>query len=62
LIPSLALSPGLRYDIAIRDLYPDVPSRRVVAASRRGASALPAAAAMLDILREQAGSLPPLVG
>lgn len=62
LIPALALSPGLRYDIAIRELDPEAPVRRVVAATRGSASTLPAAAAMLDILQEQAARMAPAAG
>jgi DNA-binding transcriptional LysR family regulator len=62
LIPALALSPSVRYDIAIRRLHPEAPVRRVVAATPGKPRTLPAAAAMLDILREQAGALPPAAG
>lgn len=49
LIPRLALS-GVREDIIVRALSPSSPARHVVAATARGAS-VPAAAAMLEILR-----------
>jgi DNA-binding transcriptional LysR family regulator len=49
LIPRLALS-GVRDDIAVRELSPSSPVRRVVAATARGTE-VPAAAAMLEILR-----------
>lgn len=49
LIPRLALS-GVRDDIVVRELAPASPIRNVVAATARGAS-VPAASAMLEILR-----------
>jgi DNA-binding transcriptional LysR family regulator len=54
LIPELALSPTVRYDIAIHKLHPRGPVRRVVAATPGPPAALPAAAAMLDILQDTA--------
>lgn len=51
LIPELALS-SVRQDIAIRALHPHPPRRRVVAAVPAHARRTPAAAAMLQILRE----------
>jgi DNA-binding transcriptional LysR family regulator len=51
LIPRLALS-GAREDIAIRELSPSNPVRRVFAATPRAAAVTPAVATMLDILRE----------
>jgi DNA-binding transcriptional LysR family regulator len=62
LVPELALSPSSMYDIAIRELHPSGPVRRVVAATPGSPTALPAAAAMLDILQEQATALPPAAG
>jgi DNA-binding transcriptional LysR family regulator len=50
LIPQLALS-SPRDDIVIRDLHPHSPVRRVIAATARGGGA-PAAAAMVDVLRD----------
>jgi DNA-binding transcriptional LysR family regulator len=54
LIPELALS-SLRDDIVIRTLSPSSPSRRVVAATAKGAGVAPAARPMLDVLVEVAG-------
>jgi DNA-binding transcriptional LysR family regulator len=54
LIPQLALSQTVSYDIAVRELAPDGPVRHVVAATRGAAINLPAAAAMLEILRDTA--------
>ena len=51
LIPRLALA-GSREDIAIRELSPSSPVRRVLAATPRAAAVTPAVATMLDILRE----------
>jgi DNA-binding transcriptional LysR family regulator len=53
LIPQLALS-AVRSDIGVRPLDPRSPSRRVFAATRRGAPVTPAVATMLDVLREAA--------
>jgi DNA-binding transcriptional LysR family regulator len=50
LIPQLALS-NVRDDIVIRGLGPDEPVRRVLLATPRGASMMPAVASMIDILR-----------
>jgi DNA-binding transcriptional LysR family regulator len=52
LIPELALSQTVSYDIAVRALHPQGPVRHVVAATRGSGVSLPAAAAMLDILRD----------
>jgi DNA-binding transcriptional LysR family regulator len=54
LIPELALSQTVSYDIAVRELHPEGPIRHVVAATRGSGVSLPAAAAMLDILRDTA--------
>jgi DNA-binding transcriptional LysR family regulator len=54
LIPELALSQTVSYDIAVRELHPEAPLRHVVAATRGSGVSLPAAAAMLDILRDTA--------
>jgi DNA-binding transcriptional LysR family regulator len=54
LIPELALSQTVSYDIAVRELHPEAPVRHVVAATRGSDVSLPAAAAMLDILRDTA--------
>src|SRR5262245_44914968 len=51
LIPQLALSPGVSYDIAVRELHPAGLVRRVVAATPGASVSLPAAAAMLDVLQ-----------
>jgi DNA-binding transcriptional LysR family regulator len=53
LIPQLAMSPTVRYDITIRELHPP-PVRHVVAATPGATVSLPAAAAMLDILQDAA--------
>jgi DNA-binding transcriptional LysR family regulator len=53
LIPQLAMSPTVRYDITIRELHPP-PVRHVVAATPGATISLPAAAAMLDILQDAA--------
>jgi DNA-binding transcriptional LysR family regulator len=55
LIPELALRSGTREDIVVRELHPESPQRRVVAATRRGKGVLPAAQAMVETLREVAG-------
>jgi hypothetical protein len=54
LIPELALSQTVSYDVAVRELHPEAPLRHVVAATRGSGVSLPAAAAMLDILRDTA--------
>lgn len=54
LIPQLALS-SVRDDICVRALHPHSPVRRIIAATARGAGVSPAAAKMLEILREVAG-------
>jgi DNA-binding transcriptional LysR family regulator len=54
LIPQLALSQTVSYDIAVRELEPDGPVRHVVAATPGTGVSLPAAAAMLEILRDTA--------
>ncbi len=54
LIPQLALSQTVSYDIAVRELQPDGPVRHVVAATPGAGVSLPAAAAMLEILRDTA--------
>ena len=54
LIPQLALSQTVSYDIAVRELRPDGPVRYVVAATPGTGVLLPAAAAMLEILRDTA--------
>jgi DNA-binding transcriptional LysR family regulator len=51
LIPRLALTGG-RDDIAVRELSPRSPVRRVFAATPRAAAITPAVASMLDILRD----------
>jgi DNA-binding transcriptional LysR family regulator len=53
LIPELALS-SVREDIVIRALSPESPVRRIVAATSQHPGAAPAAAPMLDILRDVA--------
>jgi DNA-binding transcriptional LysR family regulator len=55
LIPQLALSQTVSYDIAVRELHPHPPVRQVVAATPGTGVSLPAAAAMLEILRDTAG-------
>ena len=55
LIPELALSQTVSYDIAVRELHPGGPVRHVVAATPGSGVSLPAAAAMLEILRDTAG-------
>jgi DNA-binding transcriptional LysR family regulator len=54
LIPQLALSQTVSYDVAVRELHPHGPVRHVVAAGRGSGVTLPASAAMLDILRDTA--------
>ena len=53
LIPELALS-SVRPDLRIRALHPQSPVRKVFAATPRGATATPAVATMLSVLREAA--------
>jgi DNA-binding transcriptional LysR family regulator len=54
LIPELALSQTVSYDIAVTELHPAAPVRHVVAATRGVGVSLTAAAAMLDILQDTA--------
>ncbi len=54
LIPQLALSQAVSYDIAVRELDPSGPVRHVVAATPGSGFSLPAAGAMLEILRDTA--------
>src|SRR6266540_4024057 len=54
LIPQLALSQTVSYDIAVRELHPAGPVRHVVAATPGGGVSLPAAASMLDQLLDTA--------
>jgi DNA-binding transcriptional LysR family regulator len=54
LIPELALSQTVSYDIAVRVLHPGGPVRYVVAGTPGSGVCLPAAAAMLEILRDTA--------
>lgn len=54
LIPQLALSQAVSYDIAVRELHPGGPIRHVVAATPGSGVSLPAAASMLDILQDTA--------
>jgi DNA-binding transcriptional LysR family regulator len=54
LIPQLALSQTVSYDIAVCELEPEGPVRHVVAATPGTRVSLPAAAAMLEILRNTA--------
>jgi DNA-binding transcriptional LysR family regulator len=54
LIPQLALSQTVSYDIAVRELHPSGPVRHVVAATPGSGISLPAAAAMLDLLSDTA--------
>ncbi len=54
LIPQLALSQTVSYDIAVRELHPEGPVRHVVAATPGGGVSLPAAASMLDQLLDTA--------
>src|SRR4051794_5940751 len=51
LIPDLALV-SVRDDIAIRDLGPQAPARRIFAATLDGSYRAPATAAMLEVLQE----------
>jgi DNA-binding transcriptional LysR family regulator len=53
LIPQLALSQTVSYDIAVTELDP-APVRHIVAATRGAGVSLPAAAAMLDLLQDTA--------
>jgi DNA-binding transcriptional LysR family regulator len=53
LIPELALT-NVRADVAIRELSPQSPARRVMALTPAGARCTPAAAAMLGVLGEVA--------
>jgi DNA-binding transcriptional LysR family regulator len=55
LIPRMALS-AVREDVAIRSLSPSPPVRSVIAAAPAGTRLVPAAGAMLAILREAAAS------
>jgi DNA-binding transcriptional LysR family regulator len=59
LIPQLALSQTVSYDIAVRELHPEAPVRHVVAATPGAGVSLPAAAAMLEILRDTAARYRP---
>jgi DNA-binding transcriptional LysR family regulator len=54
LIPQLALSQTVSYDIAVRELQPAAPARHVVVATPGSGVSLPAAASMLDLLRDTA--------
>lgn len=54
LIPQLALAQAVSYDIAVSDLHPDAPVRNVVVATPGTGVSLPAAATMLDLLRDTA--------
>jgi DNA-binding transcriptional LysR family regulator len=54
LIPQLALSQTVSYDIAVRELHPEGPVRHVVVATPGSGVSLPAAASMLEILRDTA--------
>jgi DNA-binding transcriptional LysR family regulator len=54
LIPQLALSQTVSYDISVRELHPGGPVRHVVAATPGSGFSLPASAAMLEILRDTA--------
>jgi DNA-binding transcriptional LysR family regulator len=54
LIPQLALSQTVSYDIAVRELDPGAPVRHVVVATPGAGVSLPAAAAMLDLLQDTA--------
>src|SRR5262245_35628851 len=54
LIPQLALSQTVSYDIAVRELHPGGPIRHVVVGTPGTGVSLPAAAAMLEILRDTA--------
>jgi DNA-binding transcriptional LysR family regulator len=57
LIPGLALA-TVRDDIAIRELLPRDPVRKVFAASPRAGAVTPAIATMLDVLRDLARNRP----
>ncbi len=59
LIPQLALSQTVSYDIAVRELDPVAPVRHVVAATPGSGVSLPAAAAMLELLRDTAARYRP---
>jgi DNA-binding transcriptional LysR family regulator len=59
LIPELALRSGTRDDIVVRELHPESPQRRVVAATRSSKGVLPAAQAMVRMLRDVAGERRP---
>src|SRR3954453_10026416 len=54
LIPELALSRTLSYDIAVTELLPAAPVRHVVVATPGAGVSLPATAAMLDLLQNTA--------
>jgi hypothetical protein len=54
LIPQLALSQTVSYDIAVRELDPGAPVRHVVVGTPGAGVSLPAAAAMLDLLQDTA--------
>jgi DNA-binding transcriptional LysR family regulator len=54
LIPQLALSQSVSYDIAVRELHPAGPVRHVVVGTPGVGVSLPAAAAMLDLLQDTA--------
>jgi DNA-binding transcriptional LysR family regulator len=54
LIPQLALSQSVSYDIAVRELHPAGPVRHVVVGTPGAGVSLPAAAAMLDLLQDTA--------
>jgi DNA-binding transcriptional LysR family regulator len=59
LIPQLALSQTLSYDVAVRELSPEGPVRHVIAATPGATVSLPAAAAMLEILVDTAARYRP---
>ena len=54
LIPQLALSQTVSYDVAVRELHSGGPVRNVVVATPGTGVSLPAAASMLDILQDTA--------
>src|SRR3954454_15535653 len=54
LIPQLALSQAVSYDIAVRELHPAGPVRHVVVGTPGAGVSMPAAAAMLDLLQDTA--------
>lgn len=54
LIPQLALSQTISYDIAVRELDPDALVRNVVVATPGSGVSLPAAASMLELLQDTA--------